>query len=65
MSFIQNTKILDILKQKYPNYLFVSKIENSEGLKNAESICNSSDIIMIDRGDLGAEIGNERLFKTF
>lgn len=64
LSFIQNTKILDILKQKYPNYLFVSKIENSEGLKNAESICNSSDIIMIDRGDLGAEIGNERLFEA-
>ena len=64
LSFIQNTKIIKVLKKKYPNYLIVSKIENSEGLRNAESICKSSDIIMIDRGDLGAEIGNYKLFDS-
>ena len=64
MSFIQNDKILKILRKKYPNYLFVSKIENSEGLKNAESICELSDVVMIDRGDLGAEIGNDKLFES-
>ena len=64
LSFIQNTKIIKVLKKKYPNYLIVSKIENSEGLKNADSICKLSDIIMIDRGDLGAEIGNEKLFDS-
>jgi pyruvate kinase len=64
LSFIQNTKIIKVLKKKYPHYLIVSKIENSEGLKNAENICKSSDIIMIDRGDLGAEIGNDKLFDS-
>ena len=64
LSFIQNDKILKILRKKYPNYLFVSKIENSEGLKNAESICELSDVVMIDRGDLGAEIGNDKLFES-
>lgn len=64
LSFIQNTKIIKVLKKKYPHYLIVSKIENSEGLKNAENICKSCDIIMIDRGDLGAEIANDKLFDS-
>ena len=64
LSFIQNKRIIKILKKKYPKYLIVSKIENSEGLKNAEEICEESDIIMIDRGDLAAEIGNEKLFDS-
>ena len=64
LSFMQSKKIIKILKKKYPQYLIVSKIENSEGLKNADQICEESDIIMIDRGDLGAEIGNEKLFES-
>ena len=40
----------------------MSKIENSLGLQNVEKISKSSDIIMIDRGDLAAEIGNEKLY---
>ena len=40
----------------------ISKIENSEGLKNAEEICKYSDAIMIDRGDLSAEIGDNNLY---
>lgn len=64
LSFIQNTKIIKVLKKKYPQYLIVSKIENTEGLKNAQEICKLSDIIMIDRGDLGAEIGNHKLFES-
>ena len=40
----------------------VSKIENSEGLKNVDEICKFSDAIMIDRGDLSAEIGENHLY---
>ena len=62
LSFVQNYKIINLIKKKYPSKIIVSKIENFEGLKNAREICNVSDVIMIDRGDLAAEIGNENLF---
>ncbi len=64
LSFVQNHKLIIFLKKKYPHLLFVSKIENSEGLKNAENICKYSDIVMIDRGDLSAEIGGDKLFDS-
>ena len=62
LSFIQNHNLILKLKKKYPEKLLVSKIENYEGIKNALSICKNSDVIMIDRGDLAAEIGNNNLF---
>ena len=61
--FCTRLKYVKYLK-KYPNYLIVSKIENIEGLKNSENICKNSDAVMIDRGDLSAEVGNEILFKS-
>ena len=64
LSFVQDSNIIKYLKKKYPNLLFVSKIENIEGLKNSENICKNSDAVMIDRGDLSAEVGNEILFKS-
>lgn len=57
LSFIQNSKILKILKKKYPEKLFISKIENSLGYHNRKEIIKLSDAIMIDRGDLSAEVG--------
>ena len=42
----------------------VSKIENSEGLRNCEEIATASDVVMIDRGDLVAEIGYSELFSA-
>lgn len=62
LSFVQNKKIIEKIKKKFPNVNLVSKIENSEGLKNVEEISKSSDAIMIDRGDLSAEIGNNKLY---
>ena len=64
LSFVQNYKIINLIKKKYPKKIIVSKIENFEGLKNAKKICDVSDVIMIDRGDLAAEIGNENLFEA-
>ena len=61
LSFVQNKELILFLKKKFSKFLMISKIENSEGLKNAEEICKSSDAIMIDRGDLGAEIGQQSL----
>ncbi|MAI75723.1 MAG: hypothetical protein CMM90_00865 [Rickettsiales bacterium] len=57
LSFIQDSKILKKLKKKYPMFLFVSKLENSLGYINRKDIIQNSDAIMIDRGDLSAEVG--------
>ena len=62
LSFVQNKELILFLKKKFSKFLMISKIENSEGLKNAEEICKSSDAIMIDRGDLSAEIGDNNLY---
>lgn len=64
LSFVQNKKIIEKIKKKHPKLNLVSKVENSEGLKNVEEISKSSDAIMIDRGDLSAEIGNEKLYNS-
>jgi len=61
LSFIQNVKILITLKKKYPKKLFISKIENYLGYKNRKEIIKHSDAIMIDRGDLAAEVGISNL----
>ena len=62
LSFVQNKDLIVYLKKKFPKILMVSKIENSEGLKNSKDICKFSDAIMIDRGDLSAEIGDNNLY---
>ena len=64
LSFIQNSDILKAIKELAPDKVLVSKIENTEGLANAQDIIINSDCVMIDRGDLAAEIGFERLFNA-
>ena len=63
VSFVQNASIIKELKSIYPEKIIVSKIESTQGLLNIEEICDESDVIMIDRGDLAAEIGVENLYK--
>ena len=41
-----------------------SKIENLAGLNNVSEIVEASDVIMIDRGDLAAEVGSHNLFEA-
>ena len=64
LSFIQNKNAIIKLKKKFKKLLIVSKIENTEGLKNVDEICKHSDAIMIDRGDLSAEIGERNLYEA-
>ena len=58
--FIQNSKIIRTLKKQNKSK-FYFKIENYLGYQNRVEIIEESDAIMIDRGDLAAEIGNESL----
>lgn len=64
LSYIQDAKLINKIKKKFPNFLIISKIENIRGLDNVLNISKSSDAIMIDRGDLAAEIGLENLFRA-
>lgn len=64
LSFIQSDEIIHFLKKKYPHLLIISKIENYFGLRNRTKIVQSSDAVMIDRGDLQAETGQYRLFEN-
>ena len=62
LSFVQTGGLVDQIRQVAPNLVLVSKVENSEGLRNCYDIIKHSDAIMIDRGDLAAEIGLDNLY---
>ena len=63
LSFVQTGELVSKLKEIVPDLALVSKIENSEGFRNCSEISKKSDAIMIDRGDLVAEIGFKDLFR--
>ena len=62
VSFVENASIIRELKFRFPNKIIISKLESNQGLSKVEEICEESDVIMIDRGDLAAEIGVENLY---
>lgn len=50
-----------LLREAGGNAAMVAKIERIEAINNLEEICDASDAIMVARGDLGVEIGDEEL----
>jgi pyruvate kinase len=60
LSFVRNKEDVLRLKKKSDSFI-ISKIENSEGLKNIVEIIDVSDAVMIARGDLAVEIGKEHV----
>jgi pyruvate kinase len=65
-SFVQSPHDVKFIRQtlglRGRSIKIISKIENEEGLKNFDAICDESDAIMVARGDLGMEIPPEKVF---
>jgi pyruvate kinase len=51
----------NLLRESGSEAAVVAKIERMEAIDNLEEICDSADVIMVARGDLGVEIGDEEL----
>ncbi len=64
LSFVQTGALVNQIRKVAPNLVLVAKIENLQGFRNCIDIINQSDAVMIDRGDLAAEIGFDRLFDS-
>ncbi len=64
LSFIQNHKTIEHIRKNFPEKLLVSKIENKLGVENVSQIVKFSDLIMIDRGDLLAEVGIRNFYPS-
>tara|TARA_Y100000996_G_scaffold415305_1_gene409277 strand:- start:2271 stop:3476 length:1206 start_codon:yes stop_codon:yes gene_type:complete len=62
LSFIQSPDTIKRMQQLIPDKILISKIENNIGYKNCSAIAKVSDGIMIDRGDLAAEVGGSDLY---
>jgi pyruvate kinase len=50
-----------LLRQAGSDAALMAKIERAEAIVNLEQICDVSDAILVARGDLGVEIGDEEL----
>ncbi len=62
LSFVQEKKDIDKLRKLTNNNVkIISKIERALALKNIDEIIQSSDSIMVARGDLGTEVPIEKI----
>ena len=65
LSFVRSSRevksLSGYLKQKETGIHVISKIEKGEALEAIDDILKYSDGIMVARGDLGVEIGNEKV----
>jgi pyruvate kinase len=50
-----------LLREAGSKAALVAKIERMEAIENLAEICDATDVVMVARGDLGVEIGDEEL----
>jgi pyruvate kinase len=64
-SFVRNStdveKIKKVIRNKKKHVMVIAKIEKHEAVYNFDEILNSTDAIMVARGDLGIEIDAEEI----
>lgn len=65
VSFVSNADDIKraraLLREAGSRASLVAKIERMEAIDNLDEICDATDAIMVARGDLGVEIGDEEL----
>lgn len=62
LSFAARKEDVEKLRQFFPYLIFLmSKIESKSGLANLEDICQASDAIIIDRGDLTRDVPIQKI----
>src|SRR3546814_5321321 len=65
VSFCHNAADMDearaVARKHGSHAALVSKIERAEAIENLSEIVEASDVVMVARGDLGAEIGDAEL----
>jgi len=64
ISFIQTGTVIKKLRKLFPDLIQIAKVENSQGWKNVSDIAEEADAIMIDRGDLAAEVHFNNLYNA-
>jgi pyruvate kinase len=58
LSYVKNSKIIKQTRKLIPGDIgIIAKVENKSAIKNIKDIINTSDAIMVARGDLAVEIG--------
>ncbi|MGC9175409.1 MAG: pyruvate kinase [Thermoprotei archaeon] len=61
LSFVVSADEIREARKIYGSAFFIAKVEKADALKNLKSITEESNGVMVARGDLGVEVGLERL----
>lgn len=61
LSFVRRAEDIQEAKALCPGIPFVAKIEKPEAVRNLESIIEVAEGVMVARGDLGVELGSEKV----
>jgi len=61
LSFVESPSQIEEVRKQIPNAFVISKIESEAGVKDFDAILDTSDGIMVARGDLGKSVSLEKV----